>query len=123
MDAVRRFLLMLMICALVDVAGAASTIQWTGRPDDQDAASNNTANLNAALATLKSGDKLVIPNRTFWLAGGVRAEGRRLLRQVRHPQLPPVRLSGRGGTLRRRDSPAGKVCVLRTEGGRRADGG
>ena len=39
MDAVRRFLLML-ICALVDVAGAATTIQWTGRPDDQAAGFN-----------------------------------------------------------------------------------
>ena len=74
MDAVRRFLLML-ICALVDIAGAASTIQWTGRPDDQAAASNNTADLNATLATLKAGDTLLIPNRTFWLAGGVRAFG------------------------------------------------
>ena len=74
MVAVRGFLL-LLICALVDVAGAASTIQWTGRPDDQAAASSNTADLNAALATLKAGDKLLIPNRTFWLAGGVRAFG------------------------------------------------
>ena len=59
---------------LVDTA-TASTIEWAGRPDDQASASNNTADLNVALATLLPGDTLSIPNSTFWLTGGVRSTG------------------------------------------------
>ena len=69
----------LLVAAVSAIAGASvadlHAIQWTGRPDDPAFASNNTRSLNAALAMLEPGSTLVIPNRTFWLAGGVRATG------------------------------------------------
>ena len=52
-----------------------ATIEWTGMPDDPSAGTSNTRLLNAALAALHAGDTLAIPNKTFWLAGGVRAAG------------------------------------------------
>ena len=61
---------------VLDVGGvAAASINWAGLPDDPSAGISNTRLLNAALAALPSGDTLSIPNRTFWLAGGVRATG------------------------------------------------
>ena len=65
----------LVLAALIVDVGTAATIEWAGRPDDQASAANNTADLNAALAALLPGDTLSIPNRTFWLAGGVRSTG------------------------------------------------
>ena len=68
---VTRVAVLASFALLVD----AATIEWPGRPDDEGSASNNTAALNAALAALLPGDTLSIPNRTFWLAGGVRSTG------------------------------------------------
>ena len=63
-----------LLLVLLDV-GATSTIEWTGRPDDPAAAAANTALLNTALAKLKAGGTLGIPNRTYWLSGGVHVAG------------------------------------------------
>ena len=42
-------------------------------PGHESAGANNTRSLNAALAALQPFDTLVVPNKTFWVAGGVRA--------------------------------------------------
>ena len=58
--------------------GASAWVDWQSLgaiPDSQVAAANNTASLNAALASLWPGDTLYIANRTFWMAGGVQAIG------------------------------------------------
>ena len=68
---------MLLFAPLTPLTALASSgahaINWTGTPDQQSAATANTASLNAALAALEPGDTLVISNRTFWMAGGVHA--------------------------------------------------
>ena len=51
------------------------SVEWTGHPDDPSAAASNTASLNAALAEIRAGGTLVIRDRTYWLAGGVRVAG------------------------------------------------
>ena len=66
---------LLAVVAAAAVSAIAGATQWSGRPDDPAAAANNTRSLNAALAGLLPGATLAIPNRTFWLAGGVRATG------------------------------------------------
>jgi polygalacturonase len=53
---------------------AAATI-WNGVAEVRSAGVDNTRTLNAALAQLRPGDTLRIPNETFWVAGGVRASG------------------------------------------------
>jgi hypothetical protein len=70
----RMTALLALLLVLLDV-GATSTIEWKGLPDDPAAAINNTALLNTALAELEAGGKLVIPNQTYWLAGGVKVAG------------------------------------------------
>ena len=45
---------------------------YNGIPSpDKSTAINNTAILNSALLSLQSGDTLIIPNKTYWLTGGV----------------------------------------------------
>jgi len=59
-------------------ATLGSIIDWEHSgavPENQAAAKNNTELLNAALAGLSPGDSLLISNKTFWVAGGVRAVG------------------------------------------------
>ena len=69
-----------LVFALISLLIAAGTcvaaeIECSLTPDDPSSASNNTAALNAALSSMRPGDRLTIPNRTFWLAGGVYASG------------------------------------------------
>jgi len=52
-----------------------SLVKYTGMPDEHGSAQNNTDTLNAALASLVPGDRFIIPNRTYWLAGGVASKG------------------------------------------------
>ena len=63
------------LLSLIAGGCAAENIEWAGIPDDASSATNNTAELNTALASLRPGDRLAIPNRTYWLAGGVHASG------------------------------------------------
>ncbi|KAL1524215.1 hypothetical protein AB1Y20_019123 [Prymnesium parvum] len=65
----------LLICA---PAARARWVDWQSAgavPDDETAASANTKLLNTLLATSPARTTLFIPNRTFWLAGGVEAIG------------------------------------------------
>lgn len=63
------------LLALLALPTTARAGDWTGTPDQQAAAAANTASLNAALAALVPGDTLVVPNHTYWMAGGVHAAG------------------------------------------------
>eukprot|EP00948_MAST-09A_sp_MAST-9A-sp1_P003104 g3104.t1 len=49
----------------------ARDILYEGQADDISAAIANTAQFNSDLANLNSGDKLLIPNKTFYVAGGI----------------------------------------------------
>ena len=58
-----------------DGAAPGAVRAYPGVPDAKAAGANNTRALNAALAALHPGDTLLIPNKTYYLAGGVRADG------------------------------------------------
>ena len=68
-------LAVLTLWAATTVSGAA--IDWEQAygavPGDKSAGARNTAALNTALASLARGDTLLVANKTFWVAGGVRA--------------------------------------------------
>ena len=68
-----RHSLLLLLALLLSASG--TTLNFSGIPDDEASALNNTVTLNVALASLLPGDTVAIPNKTFWLAGGVQAVG------------------------------------------------
>ena len=49
----------------------SDTVEWSGVPSSPSSASENTQSLNAALQSLAANTTLIIPNSTYWLAGGV----------------------------------------------------
>ena len=71
------FLLIMWARLIVSsLAAPAATLNWEGAgavPESQPAAVNNTRLLNELLGKLRPGDTLLISNKTFWVAGGVRA--------------------------------------------------
>eukprot|EP00931_Biecheleriopsis_adriatica_P088848 TRINITY_DN63087_c0_g1_i1.p1 TRINITY_DN63087_c0_g1~~TRINITY_DN63087_c0_g1_i1.p1 ORF type:complete len:477 (-),score=57.00 TRINITY_DN63087_c0_g1_i1:104-1534(-) len=68
--------LLAVIGAVHSACGHVIDLQEYGAlPENQSAAEMNTAMLNRALAGLQAGDTLYVPNKTYWLAGGVRAVG------------------------------------------------
>ena len=63
------------IVLLIEICRAA-LIDWElagAVPDDKTAAPNNTQLLNQLFDTIQPGDTLFIANKSFWVAGGVRA--------------------------------------------------
>mmetsp|Transcript_12981 Transcript_12981/g.20812 ORF Transcript_12981/g.20812 Transcript_12981/m.20812 type:complete len:446 (-) Transcript_12981:138-1475(-) len=66
-------MLALLSCVLSLVKVEASTYIFNGTAGAQSSGISNTALLNSAFARMLPGDTLVVPNKTFWLAGGVRA--------------------------------------------------
>mmetsp|Transcript_2773 Transcript_2773/g.5697 ORF Transcript_2773/g.5697 Transcript_2773/m.5697 type:complete len:451 (-) Transcript_2773:29-1381(-) len=67
--------LVVIVAALSSAVASENTIEWKGIPDDEASASANTENLNLALSSLAPGATLNIPNKTYWLSGGVYASG------------------------------------------------
>jgi len=65
----------LVLVAPCYVWGAGTVHTFNGTADQQSAGASNTALLNKVLGDLGPGDTLLVPNRTFWLAGGVRGSG------------------------------------------------
>jgi hypothetical protein len=70
-----RLNLILLSVFLIHHLCSARLITFNGIPENETSAVKNTAVLNAALASLLPGDTLTIGNKTFWLAGGVHAQG------------------------------------------------
>jgi polygalacturonase len=65
--------LLVVFCLLLSTT-QGTNITYLGIPNDKNNGINNTKTLNKALANLRSGDRLVIKNQTYWLAGGVHGE-------------------------------------------------
>ena len=101
MDAVRRFLM--LICALVDIAGAASTIQWKGPqarryavdPEPHLLARRRRARLRAGERDAPARRHAPLPRRAEGLAGG----------SVCPPRQQKVRPKGYSDFRRRRAHP------------------
>ena len=67
-----RLIVSSIVLLLLQRTDAGVVRQYTGTPGpDKSTATNNTAILNAALLSLRSGDTLIIPNHSFWVTGGV----------------------------------------------------
>ena len=75
-----RLPMMLAACLLLPVLGKVIDFEAAGATADDDALDverRNGALLNASLAALEAGDRLVIPNKTFHVMGGIVASGLR----------------------------------------------
>ena len=70
-------LLLLSLLSLLLHPTVPTTIKWPGVPSSPTSASSNTETLNTALQNLEPNMTLILgsPNTTYWLAGGVYAEG------------------------------------------------
>jgi hypothetical protein len=66
------FMLLFRLCSST---ASVSTTVWKGIPDSPSAASTNTESLSSALSDLPPNGVLNIPNSTYYLTGGVFAQG------------------------------------------------
>ena len=65
--------ILLLLLLLAAAPATPATVSFKGTPDDPSAGAANTALLNQLFSKLQPNDVLVIENKTFFVAGGVRA--------------------------------------------------